>query len=159
MRATLLIGALVASAIFGQPTALRAETAMGVAQPNLASISVVLQVGMKAHRYQAEVARTPEQQAIGMMFRRSMARNRGMIFPFEPARELAFWMENTILPLDLIFIGANHRVLRIARDAKPFSREQITSGGAALAVLELNAGEAARIGLSVGDRVEYADPR
>jgi hypothetical protein len=152
----MLISAVVVAFTFWcLPTASQANASANVAQPRLPTIALILQVGMMAHRYQVEVARTADQQAMGMMFRRSMERNRGMIFPFEAARELTFWMENTVLPLDLIFIGADHRVLRIARDAKPFSRELISSGGAANAVLELNAGEAARIGLKPGDRVEY----
>lgn len=87
------------------------------------------------------------------MFRETMPRNAGMVFPFKPARPASFWMENTILPLDLVFVAPGNRVLSIGH-GKPFSRDLIESGGTAAAVIELNAGEAARIGLKPGDRVE-----
>jgi uncharacterized membrane protein (UPF0127 family) len=105
------------------------------------------------HRYDLEVAASAEQQACGMMFRRSMKPNTGMAFPFSPPRATAFWMENTYLPLDLIFVGADRRVVHIA-SGKPLSRDFIDSGGVAAEVIELRAGEAARIGLKPGDRVE-----
>jgi uncharacterized membrane protein (UPF0127 family) len=101
-----------------------------------------------------ELAQSPQEQECGLMFRASMPAGHGMVFPFRPARETAFWMENTPLPLDLIFVGARGRVLRVAQ-GQPFSRALIESGGVASAVVELNAGEAARIGLKPGDRVTY----
>lgn len=108
----------------------------------------------RRHVYIAEVARTSEQQARGLMFRRKMARDAGMIFPMKPARPSSFWMENTYLPLDIIFIGAGNEVLNITY-GKPLSTDTVDSLGPASAVLELNAGEAKRIGLKPGDKISY----
>lgn len=105
------------------------------------------------HSYDLEVAANAEQQACGMMYRRVMKPNTGMAFPFSPPRATAFWMENTYLPLDLIFVGPDRRVVHIA-GGKPLSRDLIDSGGVTAEVIELRAGEAKRIGLKPGDRVE-----
>jgi uncharacterized membrane protein (UPF0127 family) len=126
-----------------------------VANPTLATIPLTVTTHGIRHRYTVEVARTPDEQARGLMVRRAMARDHGMIFPMNPPREAAFWMEGTALPLDLIFIAPDHRVLRIAANAVPFDRTPLPSNGVAGAVLELNAGEAARIGLKPGDKVGY----
>ena len=127
------------------------------AQATLPRIPLTLRTGKTAHRYSVELARLPEEQQAGMMFRTRMARNEGMLFPFAEARPLAFWMENTVLPLDIVFIGTDSRVVNVAQ-GKPYSREMIPSAGPAAAVLELNLGEAARIGLKPGDVVEYRLP-
>ena len=82
-----------------------------------------------------------------------------MLFPFATARVMTFWMENTWLPLDLVFIGDDGKVAGIAADAKPMSRDIISSQVPARAVLELNGGEAARIGLRPGDMVSYKLPK
>ncbi len=126
-----------------------------VANPTLATIPLTVTTHGARHRYTVEVARTPVEQARGLMVRQSMARNHGMIFPMEPPREAAFWMEGTVMPLDLIFIAPDHRVLRIAANAVPFDRTELPSHGIVSAVLELKAGEAARIGLKPGDEVGY----
>lgn len=126
-----------------------------VANPPLPAIALTLTVGGEAHRYAVEVARTPIEQARGLMLRKAMDADHGMLFPFQPPREAAFWMEGTVLPLDLIFIAPDHSVRRIAANAVPLSRAEIASRGIAAAVLELNAGEAARIGLRPGDAVTY----
>ena len=92
------------------------------------------------------------------MYRKAMKRSVGMMFPFAAPRAASFWMENTPLPLDLIFVGTDDRVVSIS-PGKPFSRDLIDSGGIAASVIELNAGEAQRIGLQPGDRVEKPAPR
>lgn len=102
--------------------------------------------------YGLDVAATPAQQECGLMFRKTMPRNIGMAFPFTPPRPLTFWMENTVLPLDLIFVGADGRVVSVGSGV-PFSRDLIESHGVAARVIELNAGEAKRIGLKPGDAV------
>lgn len=102
--------------------------------------------------YQVEVAATPEQQACGMMFRESIKPGTGMRFPMVPPRATGFWMENTPLPLDLIFVSPAGRVLNVRR-GQPYSREVLNSAGVTAEVIELTAGEADRIGLKPGDRV------
>jgi uncharacterized protein len=103
-------------------------------------------------RYTLEIAGSGEEQQCGLMYRKTMKRSVGMIFPFPRPRPASFWMENTPLPLDLIFVDADNRVINI-EPGKPFSRDLINSAGTAAAVIELNAGEAQRIGLQPGDRV------
>ena len=141
------------------PAAAPAVEVVGVANPTLRSVPLTLTAGGKRLHYTVEVAATPLEQNRGLMFRTHMARNHGMIFPFVPPRTASFWMENTVLPLDLIFIAPDQRVLTIAANATPYSRDLIESGGVVAAVLELNAGAAATIGLKPGDRVDYTLPR
>ena len=136
-----------------------ANAAITAAQAELPRTQVTLHVGKAKRRYSAEVARTPAQQSAGLMFRRRMARDQAMLFPFARAQTgVSFWMENTVLPLDIVFIGGDGRVINIAADAKPFSRAFVFAAGPTAAVLELNAGEAARVGLRPGDLVEYKLP-
>lgn len=134
------------------------ELAPTQAQPRLTRIPLTLATRGGVRRYTVEVAATPREQELGLMFRTRMGANEGMIFPFAPPRPASFWMENTVLPLDLVFIGGDGRVLNIAADAKPYSKDLIWSQGAAAAVLELNAGEAARAGVQPGDVVSYKLP-
>jgi uncharacterized membrane protein (UPF0127 family) len=105
-----------------------------------------------------EVARTPEQQAIGLMFRRSLAPGRGMLFPFEQARLARFWMKNTLIPLDMVFLREG-RVVAIEANVPPCREDPCPSYGPNLwvdAVLELPAGRSAQLGLKVGDRLAIA---
>ena len=156
MRLLRLAAALsFAVAPFGAAALAPAITA---AQPPLPRIPVTLVIGRDKKRYDAELARTPAQQSAGLMFRKAMARDQGMLFPFATPQPVSFWMENTILPLDIVFIGPDRRILNIAADAKPFSKNFVYSAGVTAAVLELNAGEAARIGLRPGDKVDYTLP-
>jgi uncharacterized membrane protein (UPF0127 family) len=103
-------------------------------------------------KYTLDIAATGEEQQCGLMYRETMPRNAGMVFPFNPPRPASFWMKNTPLPLDLIFVGPDSRVLNVL-PGKPHSRDLIASAGSAAAVIELNLGEAERIGLKPGDKV------
>jgi uncharacterized protein len=105
------------------------------------------------HKYDLEIAASPDEQQCGLMYRKTLKPGSGMIFPFSPPRSASFWMENTVLPLDLIFVGPDNKVLTIA-SGKPFSRDFIDSGGITASVIELNAGQAKKIGLKPGDKVE-----
>lgn len=108
----------------------------------------------RTHVYTAEVARTPEEQAQGLMYRRAMPRDAGMLFPMAPPRAASFWMRNTYLPLDIIFISPEGRVLNVAQ-GEPLNETPVEAVGLTGAVLELNQGEAARIGLKPGDQVNW----
>jgi uncharacterized membrane protein (UPF0127 family) len=145
-----IAGLALALAFCVAPTAAFAADCPGVGLEHRKAVFVTKS---GRHAYDLEVAATADQQSCGMMFRRSMKPATGMIFPFSPPRPAAFWMENTYLPLDLIFIGPDSRVLTIA-SGKPLSRDLIDSGGVTASVIELRAGEAKRIGLKPGDRVE-----
>ena len=109
----------------------------------------------KRHPLRVEVARSSAEQAKGLMFRTAMGANEGMIFPMEPARQASFWMKNTVISLDLVFIGPDRRIESIAANAVPYSLSPIPSKGNVSAVLELNGGRAAQLGLAPGDRVEW----
>lgn len=116
---------------------------------------VTLQTASGAHRFKVEVMTTDAERAQGLMYRRSLASDAGMLFVYDRPRPLFMWMKNTILALDMVFFTAGGTVHHIERDAEPFSQAPISSEGDVLGVLELNAGTAAEIGLSVGDRLDY----
>lgn len=128
----------------------------GRPQTGLSVIPVTLRpAGRNPLVYQVEVAATPGQQAIGMMFRRTMPPKTGMLFPMHPPRKAAFWMRNTFIPLDLVFVGPDHRIIHIHHSARPLNDDPLPSGGPVIAVLELAGGESKRIGLASGDRVDW----
>ena len=106
------------------------------------------------HRFTVEVARTAEQQRVGMMFRTSVAPDRGMLFPYGHPQNVAFWMKNTLIALDIIFIRADGTIARIST-AVPHSETPVPSGEPIVAVLEIAAGRAAELGMRPGDRVEW----
>jgi uncharacterized membrane protein (UPF0127 family) len=107
------------------------------------------------HVFKVEVASTFGEQERGLMFRTAMGEDEGMIFPMDPPRPTAFWMKNTVIPLDIIFIGADHKVLNVAANAAPYDLKPLPSAGAAAGVLELIGGRAAAIGLKAGDTVNW----
>lgn len=107
------------------------------------------------HAFRVEVADTPASQEQGLMFRTTMGANEGMIFPWNPPARTAFWMKNTVIGLDIIFVGADHKVLNIAANAVPYDKTPLPSAGPVSGVLELNAGRAAEIGLKPGDLVTW----
>ena len=107
------------------------------------------------HHFFVEVALTDRQWSRGLMFRKDMAHDRGMLFRYDGARTVAMWMKNTFIPLDMVFVGADGRIKRIAENTTPLSLETIYSGGPVAAVIELNGGTARRLGIAPGDRVIY----
>lgn len=109
----------------------------------------------KKHTFRVELARTPQEQARGLMFRTEMGPDEGMLFPYDPPRVLSFWMKNTVLSLDLIFIGPDRRVVNVAANAVPYSEASIVSDAPAIATLELNAGRAKELGIVAGAKVDW----
>lgn len=103
--------------------------------------------------FMVEVADSDRERALGLMCRRAMAPDRGMLFVFPEAGPQAFWMRNTLIPLDIIYISADGKVVSITRNARPLSDAPLPSAGPAKYVLELAGGRAAEIGLLPGDRV------
>ena len=102
-----------------------------------------------------EVAQSPQDMATGLMFRTSLASGQGMLFPSPTPHEATMWMHNTYIPLDMVFIEQDGRVLRVEANTEPLSDTIISSRGDVLAVLELPGGEAARLGLQPGDHVRH----
>ena len=121
----------------------------------LEQVLLTIHSGSKAHRFIVEVARTGPEQETGLMNRPAMAADHGMIFPYSPAQGVAFWMKNTVIPLDMIFVAPGGKILRIEADAVPYSLEPVPSGGDIEAVLELNGGRAASLGINDGDQVDW----
>lgn len=117
--------------------------------------TLILKTATGSHSYSVEVADTTAERAKGLMFRRSLPKMSGMIFLYDQPQELGMWMQNTYIPLDMVFINAGGKVHRVETNTEPFSTEIISSGGSVTAVLELNAGEAERIGLKPGDSVIF----
>lgn len=108
-----------------------------------------------SHAFTVEVATAPEEQATGLMYRREMAPDAGMLFVYPAGSRITMWMKNTLIPLDMVFIGPTGRITHIVERTVPMSTELIGSNGPARAVLELNAGTASRLGIKVGDQVRH----
>ena len=105
--------------------------------------------------FSVEMATTEEEKQTGLMYRKELADGKGMLFDFNPEQEISMWMKNTYVSLDMIFIGANGRILRIAENTEPLSTRIISSKGPARAVLEVVAGTAQKYGIRPGDRVGH----
>jgi uncharacterized protein len=162
-RASLLLAALALAACSGMATNAKPGTAAdcspGIAaatsEAGLDQTSLCITSGDKTHSFTVEIARTSAQQARGLMFRTSLADDKGMIFPFPQARMASFWMKNTVIPLDIIFIRADGRIENIAANTTPYSTDPVESTGPVTAVLELRAGLAAERGIKAGDLVRW----
>ena len=109
----------------------------------------------KTHKFTVEVARTPQEQSYGLMNRQSLAPDKGMVFPYSPPQPVGFWMKNTLIPLDIIFISPGGTILRIEENTVPFSLDPVASGDAVEAVLELAGGRSAELSIAAGDRVSW----
>ena len=117
--------------------------------------TLVLKTATGDHNFNIEVMVTDEERALGLMFRRSLPEKDGMLFLYDLPQPATMWMKNTFIPLDMVFISSEARVHRIEQNAEPFSTTLIPSDGDVVGVLELNAGEAGKIGLKRGDKVIY----
>ena len=132
-----------------------------LAQPALAQLqtfetsTLTITSATGDHKFAVELATTPAQQEQGLMYRRSMAPDAGMLFDFGHPTTTAFWMKNTLIPLDMLFVAADGRIVNIHERAVPMSEDLIPSQGQVRAVIELNGGTAARLGIKPGDRVVY----
>nr|WP_246408179.1 DUF192 domain-containing protein [Microvirga lupini] len=121
----------------------------------LETLSIATQGGQK-QSFRVEVARNDADRAQGLMFRRSMPADQGMLFDFGRVEPVSMWMQNTYLSLDMLFIRPDGTIARIAANTEPLSTRTIPSGEPVLAVLELNAGTTAKLGIKPGDRVEHS---
>ncbi|MBB3134053.1 hypothetical protein FHS26_001769 [Rhizobium pisi] len=117
---------------------------------------LIQNVAGKMLHFTVEIATTEEQRARGLMFRKTMADDAGMIFDFGQSRRVAMWMENTILPLDMLFADDTGTIRHIKENAKPYSRDIIDSMGEVKYVVELNAGIVAKLGIKPGDKIVSA---
>ena len=107
------------------------------------------------HKFVVDVATTMAQRQVGLMYRKKMARNRGMMFDFGEEQLIAMWMKNTLIPLDMLFVDKTGRILQIERATTPLSLETIAGRRPAMSVIELNAGLTTELGISEGDQVMH----
>src|SRR5689334_12665524 len=105
--------------------------------------------------FSVEIATTDKEKETGLMYRKQLADGKGMLFDFSPEQQISMWMKNTYISLDMIFIRADGRVLRVAENTEPESTRIISSGGLARGVLEVPAGTAQKYGIAPGDRVSH----
>jgi len=147
--------AIVVLCLAGPPAIGRAGSASTGNDGKAARAELVIATATAKHRFQIEVARTAEQRRTGLMFRRHLAPDAGMLFTFDPPQLVSMWMKNTILPLDMLFIDAQGRIVNIARNTTPFSLDTIASAGPVAAVLEVAGGTTEKLGIKAGDRVEH----
>jgi uncharacterized membrane protein (UPF0127 family) len=137
-----LVGALLMTAASVDAAKLRVEP-------------VVLVSEGARHTINAEIADTPGSRSSGLMFRRSLDDDAGMLFIYDAPQNITMWMKNTYISLDMIFADAKGTIIRIARRTEPFSLDIIEAGGPAKVVLEVPAGTAQRLKLKRGDRLEH----
>ncbi|MEX2632372.1 MAG: DUF192 domain-containing protein [Tistlia sp.] len=136
--------------LFLAPAALAAQEAVTF---ETGEATVVSADGTR-HEFTVELALTGEQMARGLMFREELAPDSGMLFVFPAQRVASFWMRNTLIPLDMLFIARDGRIVRVAERTTPMSDQGVSSRRPVIAVLELAGGTAARLGIAAGDRVE-----
>ena len=152
---------IVAVLALGLGMALALAPARAFAQGSPAAVETALEAleivtASGSHQFSVEVMRDDSQRARGLMYRRSMPQDRGMLFDFKREEPVSMWMKNTYLSLDMVFVDRSGRVINVAENTEPLSERIIPSGAPAYAVLELNAGSARRIGLKAGDRLRHS---
>lgn len=133
--------------------AVLAALAASARAADMNTLEIVSRSGV--HVFQVELAVNDAERAQGLMYRKELPEGRGMLFDFQREQEVAFWMKNTLIPLDMIFIRADGRILRIAENTTPLSEQTIPSGGPVRGVLEVIGGTARRLGIAPGDRVAH----
>lgn len=134
-------------------------TSPDAAAPALKSTDVVVTMGAARHRFRVEVAATEAEQSRGLMYRTELAPDAGMLFPFPAPKIASFWMKNTLIPLDILFVRGDGSLDRIAENTTPGSLEPVVSGAEVAAVLELPGGTAARLGIDETARITWTLPR
>jgi len=130
------------------------SVAFSAKAPETQTLSIDAGKGTKT--FHVEVVREEKDRNRGLMYRRHMAADHGMLFDYDPPVDIAFWMKNTYIPLDIIFVGADGRIIRIEENATPLSLAHIPSGGPARGVLEINGGLSAKLGIGPGNLVHHA---
>jgi uncharacterized protein len=125
----------------------------GAATTQPALVALQIKTAKGALDFKVESARTPDEQARGLMFRTALPEFGGMIFPMVPPREASFWMKDTVIPLDMIFIRSDGTIARIAANTIPYDLTPVSSGEPVVAVLEIAGGRAEALGIAENDRV------
>lgn len=125
----------------------------GAEAASIQPLEIVTKNGVQV--FSVEMATTDKEKETGLMYRKELADGKGMLFDFSPEQQVSMWMKNTYIPLDMIFIRADGRILRIAENTEPLSTRIISSGGLAKGVLEVIGGTAKKYGIEAGDRVAH----
>ncbi len=125
----------------------------GARAAELQPLEIVTKSGVRV--FTVEVAKTEQERATGLMYRKELPEGRGMLFDFSPEQPVSMWMKNTFIPLDMIFVRGDGRILRIAENTTPQSEKIISSGGLVRGVIEVAGGTAKKLGISPGDRVGH----
>jgi uncharacterized membrane protein (UPF0127 family) len=146
-RALLLLAAEIAGSLFTFPA--------GAQLQRFARSELTIVSATGPHRFTVEVAETPAQMEQGLMFRRVMALDAGMLFEYQAPTVATMWMRNTLIPLDMLFVDAHGRIVNIHERAVPQSLDVIAAAAPVRAVIELNGGTAARLGIVPGDQVQH----
>ena len=147
-----MIGRMVRSLLVG--FLVLAVTLPALASETFERSSLTVETASGGHfRFDVEIAETPAQQSQGLMHRETIAADAGMLFVYRTVQPATFWMKNTLIPLDMIFISADGRIVNIHERAVPHSLDGIRSAGPVKGVLEINGGMASRLGIRPGDRV------
>ncbi|MDB5425934.1 MAG: hypothetical protein JWQ29_3350 [Phenylobacterium sp.] len=153
--------ALAAALALGGPAAAqqipRMDPAHCVGQPEIRPLQpLAIATSKGPARFMVEFADNDRRREYGLMCRKAVAPDRGMLFDFKaPMDDVAFWMRNTVIPLDIIYIRPDGTVLSIARNVPPLDESPVPAGGRVRAVLELAAGRAAQLGILPGDRIVH----
>ncbi len=129
------------------------------AEQTIAATPALLPLAIKTdtsdHRFAVEIAATPQEQEKGLMFRKELGADTGMLFPMNPPRTASFWMKDTLIPLDILFIRTDGSIALVAANTAPCSREPVSAGIPVAAVLELRGGRAAELGIEEDDKVRW----
>ena len=154
-----IAAALAATVLLGN-AACKSDAGASVAASQAAKLTVTVQSAAGPRVFHVDVARTGAEQERGLMFRTGIPADGGMIFTPYPAegggpREASFWMKNTPSPLDIIFIRPDGTIAAIAENTVPYSEDPVKSGEPVSAVLEINGGKAAELGIAPGDKVSW----
>lgn len=150
VRGALLMRLFLLAALLAGPAMLQSRAADAA---ELQPLEIATKSGVRM--FSVEMAKTDEERAKGLMYRKELPDGRGMLFDFVPEQTISMWMKNTYISLDMIFIGADGRVTRIAENTEPESTRIISSGSPAKAVLEVIGGTARKFGIAPGDQVVH----
>ena len=151
VRAWVWISVVLVSVVLAG--ALCAFTGSDARAASIQPLEIVTKTGVQV--FSVEMATTEDEKTTGLMYRKELADGKGMLFDFSPEQEVSMWMKNTYISLDMIFIRADGRILRIAENTEPLSTKIIPSRGLAKGVLEVIAGTAQKYGIAPGDRVAH----
>jgi uncharacterized protein len=145
----------LAAALAALPACKSGGQKAGAASAPASAASVTIDTGDRRVSFRVEVAVTPEEHARGLMYRSTLATDAGMIFVFDEPSVQRFWMKNTLIPLDMIFIGKDRKIVGIVEDAAPETETERMVGVPSQYVLEIGGGLSARLGIHAGEPVEF----